>query len=491
MADLFAETGTSKPLRPHQELALAELRDLLRARKRRIVCQMATGAGKTRLAAEIIRSALAKGNRIAFTVPAVSLIDQTVEAFEAEGITEIGVIQANHPRTHFAMPVQVCSVQTLNRRAWPSAEVVIVDEAHIRAKVISEWMDECPNRTFIGLSATPWRRGMAGEWEELITPVRMQELIDAGFLSPFRVYTPSHPDLTGVRTSKGDFDEDDLERIMGDNLLLADVVTSWLKFAEQRPTLVFAVNRAHARKLQAKFRDAGVMMGYCDAYTDRIERKVLFDQMADGKISGIVNVGTLTTGVDADVRCIVLARPTKSEMLFVQIVGRALRTAPGKVDALILDHSDTHLRLGFVTDIHYPALLSGKEKTQTRQEAGEPMPKECSSCGILKPPKVRECPACGFAPMLQSTIEEGEGELVEMRPGKAKAPSQAEKQVFYSGLLAIAQQRGRKDGWVAHSYRKRFNVWPVRLSRVPATPTPEVISWVKAMDIRFSKGTKR
>lgn len=486
---LFSEAPFQpRPLRPHQSRAMQMLREALIAGNRRVVLEMPTGAGKTRTAAEIVSGALSKGKRVCFTVPAISLVDQTVEAFENEGIDCLGVIQASHPRTHYGMPVQVASVQTLTRRKLEiDFDIVVVDECHLRFEAVSEWMAREPNTVFIGLSATPWARGMADDWQRLVSPVSMQELIDAGFLSPFRVFAPSHPDLTGVRTVAGDYHEGQLGEVMGDSRLVADVVDTWLRRAERRPTLVFAVNRAHARQLQEQFASAGVAMGYCDAFVDLIERQVLFDRMARGELAGIVNVGTLTTGVDADVRCIVMARPTKSEMLFVQCIGRGLRTAPGKDDCLILDHADNHARLGFVTDIHHETLLTGKDKREpTRKEKGEPMPRECPSCGVLKAPKVRECPSCGFAPTRQSEIEYEDGELVEVNPKQRKATME-DKQAFYSQLLFVAKQRGRKSGWVANSYRDKFGVWPRGLQEITMPATPEVMGWVRAKDIRWAK----
>jgi len=489
---LFApDTFDARPLRQHQSKAITLLREAMLSGKRRVVLQLPTGAGKTRTAAEIVLSAIGKGKRVCFTVPAISLIDQTVEAFEAEGIADLGVIQADHPRTDYSCPVQIASLQTMTKRGVPECDIVIVDECHLQHAVVPKWMADNPSRVFIGLSATPWARGMADHWQGLVSPVSMQELIDAGFLSPFRVFAPSHPDLTSVGTVAGDYNQGQLADVMGESRLVADVVETWIKRAERRPTLVFAVDCAHARKLQEQFASVGVSMGYCDAYVDRIERQLLFNRMARGEIAGIVNVGTLTTGVDADVRCIVMARPTKSEMLFVQCIGRGLRTAPGKADCLILDHADNHARLGFVTDIHHPELLSGKDKAPvTRKEKGEPMPRECASCGTLKAPKVRECPSCGFTPTRQSEIEFEEGQLVEVAKGAKAKPTMADKCAFYSQVLWIARERGRSTGWAAHTYRDKFKVWPVGDAKaaLPSPPCDEVISFVKAKDIRFMKG---
>ena len=800
--DLFASPRAvqPKPLREHQLRAIGMLRQSLRAGNKRVVLQLPTGAGKTRTAAEVVSGALGKGNRVAFTVPAISLIDQTVTAFEDEGIDAIGVIQACHVRTDRRQPVQVCSVATLGRRQRPDADVIIVDECHAQFAAIKAWMRDEPEKVFIGLSATPWARGMAEDWQDLIVPVGMQDLIDRGFLSPFRAYAPSHPDMAGVRLNRqGDYENGDSAEVMGG--LVADVVDTWKSYGRGLPTLVFAVNRAHAAQLVDQFAAAGVAMGYCDKHTDLVERKLLFAQMARGEIAGIVNIATLTTGVDADVRCIVLARPTRSEMLFVQMVGRGLRTAPGKSECIardtliltdkgpvriqdvtldhkvwdgvafvahsgavckgvqpvitydgvtatpdhmvmtddgwlsleaaadrrlkiartglggiplrftgdylqanggqrrrtqgrgllrallryahgalsqyqeaaehrrlsalqwspagygaalalsampsatgslpepqfnlfravrrawsalqlcraerggdvdcrehrcrrsqhgigpdrqqrslrtgqfalgssrreheqqtehhwfaralhklpqvlsrsalcrshtdaadrarsdgransravgdsfvqaegevwdilnagplqrftangrlvhncvILDHADNHARLGFVTDIRHDRLLAGKDKKPaTAKERGEPMPKECGSCGALKPPKVSACPACGFKPERQFEIEVEDGELIELRRDKASAKPKADrvdKQRLWSELIAIAADRNRSRGWASHAYRERMGVWPRGLVDAPIAPSPETIAYVRSKDIRWAKSKGR
>src|SRR5580692_4433046 len=118
-------------LRPYQIDALQNIRETIAQGVRRIVLQAATGAGKTKIAAAIVDGALRKGNRLAFVVPSISLVDQTVESFYAEGVRDIGVIQANHQMTDWSQPVQVCSIQTIaSRKAFPEAQVVVRDECH-------------------------------------------------------------------------------------------------------------------------------------------------------------------------------------------------------------------------------------------------------------------------------------------------------------------------------------------------------------------------
>src|ERR1700757_3518490 len=119
-----------RTLRPDQQQAIDDLRNAIAHGERRIILQAPTGFGKTVLASAIIERALDRSKRVLFTVPALSLIDQAVDAFRQEGITDVGVIQGQHEMTNWDMPVQVASVQTLMRRKIPKADVVMVDEAH-------------------------------------------------------------------------------------------------------------------------------------------------------------------------------------------------------------------------------------------------------------------------------------------------------------------------------------------------------------------------
>jgi DNA repair protein RadD len=479
----------NRTLHSHQELAIGLLRQSLSAGSKRPVLQAPTGAGKTILAAAIIEMALAKGKKVLFCVPQLSLIDQTVERFNEEGIKAIGVIQGYHPGTDGTQPVQVCSVQTLKNRKLPQADLVIVDECHVNFSFYSKWMamPEWQWVPFVGLTATPWTRGLGKLYDDLLIPTTTAELIEKQFLSPFKIYAPSHPDLRGVKTVLGDYHEGQLSEVMSEAKLTADIVQTWLQKGEDRPTLAFCVDRAHARKLQEQFEAAGVHCGYVDAFTTRPERKEIADKFRARLFQVICSVGTLTTGIDWDVRCIILARPTKSEILYVQIIGRGLRTAVGKTECLILDHSDSTLRLGFVTDIHHTHLDDGspRQSSTVKGEKEEPKPRECPACHVLKAPKVHVCPNCGFAPARQPTVETREGELVEL---KRRGKDIGDKQSVYSGLLWLANQRGYKKGWAANQYRQAFGVWPARLVERPEYPSNELRSWVTSQQIRFSKG---
>jgi DNA repair protein RadD len=478
-------------LRPQQTRLLDEIDRAIAGGSLHVMAQLPTGGGKTKVAATKTIQLREDGKRVLFIVPALELIDQTVERFYAEGILDIGVIQGDHELTNWSRPVQIASVQTLMRRNLPPVDLVFIDEAHRVFDVYQGWLAGAwKHIPVIGLSATPWTRGLGKHFDKLIIGSTTQELIEAGYLSKFRVFAPSSPDLTKVRTLAGDYHEGDLSKAMDQSALVADVVDTWINRGRGRPTLCFAVDRVHAKHLQTKFAESGVLAEYVDCFTSKLDRKAIAKRFHAGEIDVICNVGVLTTGVDWDVRCIILARPTKSEMLFVQMIGRGLRTADGKDDCLILDHSDNHIRLGFVTDIHHEKLDDGRERQKAEPKSKEALPKKCGKCSFLKPPKVLICPACGFKPEPKCTVENKAGELVEFSSRNAvKGPTQQERIIFFAELRHIADQRCYKQGWAAQQYKSKFGSFPPwGWNQLPTIkPTASTLSFVRSRQIAYAK----
>lgn len=487
----FEPTPQPKELRPHQAKAIELIRQSLGKGNKRIVCQAATGFGKTLTAAKIIEGALGKGNRVIFTAPAISLIDQTVEAFEDEGIRDIGVMQANHPRTDPLAKVQVCSVQTLARRDIPEAALIIVDECHLRAKVIEKLMKEREDVFFIGLSATPWSKGMGLLWQDMVTPCAILDLIEGGYLSEFRAFAPDIPDMSGVKTMAGDFHEGQTADVMEGKALMASVVETWLAKGENRPTLLFGVNCAHASQLSEAFERAGVATAYVDAFTDVVERKLIERRFRSGEVKIACSVRTLTTGVDWPVSCIIDAAPTKSRMLHVQKIGRGLRVNPGTEDLLILDHAGNSLRLGLVTDIEQDTLDCTAPNEKAKPIGKERLPKECANCAGLHTGLT--CPFCGHERKPVAGVETVDGELIELTPQKAKSEkaTREEKQRFYSMAIWLAQERGYKIGWAANKYRERFTVWPRGLDEAPIEPDQAFLNYEHSRRIAWAKSKNK
>ena len=474
-------------LRPYQIDAITRINESIARGARRIMVQLATGAGKTHIASAMTAS---QNKPVIFTVPAIELVDQTLEKFHREGIRDVGVIQAEHWRTDLSQPIQIASVQTLMRRQIPPAELVFIDEAHKVFNFYGKWFTDpaWKDVPFIGLSATPWAKGLGRLYQELIIAATTQDLIDLGYLSKFRVFAPAHPDLKGVRTVAGDYHEGDLGVAMDKVPLVADIVSTWLKHGKGRPTLCFAVNRVHAQHIRDKFTEAGVRAGYVDCFSTSSERFQVRTKFATGELEVVVNVGVLTMGVDWDVRCIILARPTKSEMLFVQIIGRGLRPAENKDHCLILDHSDTTSRLGFVTDIHHDQLDDGKSRISHVRDRIK-LPKECPMCACLRPPPTNVCPHCGFEAKPINKVRVLDGELRELDRNKRAIINPAE---IYGQLKWIGRERGYKPGWAYHKAKEYCRTdRPIGFDAAPlCPPSREILRWEKSRRIAYAKGRR-
>src|SRR5208337_1420337 len=502
--------GELKSMWPFQQRGYDGIVGSLRSGHRRPICQIPTGGGKTVLASHIVTGALKKHKKVAFLVPMIGLIDQTHDRFAENGIDpmDMGIVQGDHPLYRPDAPVQICSIQTIGRRFRPEADFVLVDEAHLRFKTVSDWMESEPQKIFIGLTATAWSRGLAGLYDDLIVPTSIRELIEGGWLSPFRVFAPYHPDLEGVETVPSvhggrDYHEGQLAERMGRSTVVANVIDTWMMKAERRSTLVFAVDLAHAALLHRRFSEAGVASAYVDADTCRDQRGEIGRQLNDGRLEVVVSVGTMTTGLDLDVRFISLARPTKSEILLTQLVGRGLRTAPGKDFLLVLDHSDSTLNLGLVTDINHDKLRAGKLPGERQEpESSPPKPHECPACHFVIPPFLAECPNCGHSSPVISRAIEVEGELVEFEKAAAiqrakkkenREWSPEEKAIFYGQLKGYASERMFRDGWAAHKYQEKFDVWPNHpsIKYAPELPCgPAVRTWIRSRMIAWRNSSR-
>jgi superfamily II DNA or RNA helicase len=497
-----------KELRPYQEDALQAIRQTVGQGVKRLVCQSPTGSGKTLLAATIVDGALRKGNRLCFTVPAIDLVDQTVEMFYAQGIKDVGVIQADHRMTNWQMPIQVASIQTIRSRGiYPEAQVVVIDECHQLHKAHVKWLSDPDWQAvpFIGLSATPWTRGLGKHFSSLLVMSTTKELIEEGYLSRFRVFAADHPDLSNVPTmgKTGDYKEAPLSTVMSQQQLMANVIETWRVRHNADKTLCFAVDRAHAKSLQERFLDAGISCAYQDANTPSAERAEIKRRFHSGDYRVVCSVGTLCTGVDWDVRCLVLARPTKSEMLYVQIIGRGLRTAEGKTHLLVLDHTSTTERLGLVTDVHHDSLSMGKLDENKAAPRKPPLPRPCPQCSCLMAVGVRVCEECGFERKIVSKVTERDGQLVEFdgtfrKKGKTDPKllpySFAEKIKYFQQLRGYEVMRGYRKGWAANQFREKFNEgWPPWSwnDLAPMAPGPEVTSWIKSRLIAWAQSKAR
>lgn len=444
-----------------------------------------TGGGKTVIACEIMR--LLPGPGI-FTAHRQELIFQARDRLQSHGI-DAGIIMAGTRPTDAR--IQVASKDTLRNRKMPPCEWIIIDECH---HAVSKSYQFAIDRPRIGLTATPFRldgRGLGEMFGKIIVAAWPDELMSAGRLISPRIYGPkSAIDLSGVKTIAGDFHQGQLGATMGKSKLVGDIVEHWLSIAPNRKTLAFAVDIQHSLKIRDEFRSAGIKAEHVDGGTDADERARLFRAVASGEISVLSNCQIATEGVDIPaLECLIIARPTKSVALHLQIFGRGLRTFPGKTDCIVLDHAGNTARLGVFPWSRLPYSLDGIERDVGAVELG---PKQCKQCYALCDRFAAFCPECGAPFESKREIKHVAGRLVEItQTGMTDLLAQWEvilramptictainafrkkydclppvdqntlKEAVYVEALDLAKSRGYKLGWADNQYRHIFDAWP-------------------------------
>ena len=236
-------------LRPYQLETIEAARNSLRAGNKRIIIQANCGAGKTIMAADIISSAIEKGNKVLFLVHFRQLAYQAMERFTDFGMgDEVGYIMAGE-ESNLDRRIQVASVQSYGRRLnfaglahnkWFSdADIVIYDECHASiAKTRKAILDLYKDKIIIGLTASPCRgdqRGLGEVYEDIVTCSNIKELTDLGFLVPVRYFGAKHtPDLENIPTVAGDYNQKVLGERVDKKQLVGDIFVNWLRIAGDR-----------------------------------------------------------------------------------------------------------------------------------------------------------------------------------------------------------------------------------------------------------------
>jgi superfamily II DNA or RNA helicase len=493
-------------LYPYQERVIADFDAAIAAGKKRIILVAPTGSGKTIVGSAIIKSVTARRRGVLVLAHRREIIKQTSDKLQKLDVPHGIIMARTEPRP--LENVQVAAIQTLDRRAiraetmeLPPADLLAVDEAHhCPATTYRRIIEAYPNAILLGLTATPCRgdgRGLGGIFETIIECPQVAELIEQGYLVRTRVYAPVNPDLRGVRMQAGDYVEAQLADRMDRPQLIGDIVTHWHKFSERRKTVAFAVNVSHSVHMRDEFIKSGVRAEHIDGSTPKPERDASLARLASGEIELVTNCMVLTEGWDMpEVGCCILARPTKKMGLYRQMIGRVLRPADGKRDAIVLDHSGAVFSHGFVEDPVAWTLDPGKKAESPvhskRCETPGSRLLECSQCGAVRVGG-EPCPNCGFLPQRPpKPVPFGDGELAEVgrdRRSKRTGYDPETRAVWHAMLAYIAAERSYKPGWAAVNYKQKFGVWPPYGATVqPVPPSPEVRSWVRSRLIAYAKG---
>jgi superfamily II DNA or RNA helicase len=497
--------------RPYQKQIIADCRQHFINGKRAVMIALATGGGKTVIIAEIIRMAKERGRTIIFIVDRVQLVRQAVETFQGIG-ADVGVLQGENSRISPANDVVVATVQTARSRGASMAALMVIDEAHILHKTHIELITGWKDVPVIGLSATPLREDLGKYFDALIRGPSIEELTEQGYLVPARAFCPSAETikamLAEIAVSKGDYAEGELSKTFNQKIIVGNLVNSWQQRAENRPTLVFAIDIAHSKSIRDDFLSRGIKAAHLDYKTPFEEREQLIAEFKAGRIEVLTSVAVLGIGFDApNASCAILARPTLSESLHMQQIGRVLRPDPdsGKQDALILDHAGNTLRFGMPEDFTVPELGDAAYKQASKKRKKTDKLTECRECSAVLRPDAARCHECGTdRPQRSTDVIYADADLIKRGSKGTGKPVYSIEEIgqWYKALLWQCRhsKKPKADGCAYHMLLARFPDWPVdelnTLSRVwkeegPIPPSLEQRKWVKHYWIKRFKQRER
>tara|TARA_R110000822_G_scaffold79406_3_gene189867 strand:+ start:4701 stop:6206 length:1506 start_codon:yes stop_codon:yes gene_type:complete len=486
-------------LREYQEQAIEMVRYEFSRGRKKVLLVAPTGAGKTVIASAMIKASQDKSNASLFVAHRRELVKQCSQKLTDFGVSH-GVVMADYSPNNLAN-VQVASLQTYtarkdNHHFWkPNAKVIFLDEAHRSvSKTFQDLVQEYPDAFIIGLTATPCRadgKGLGNYYDALVNCGTIADLTEKGFLTPARILAPSMPDLKGLKIQAGDYEKRGLNTRMNQPKLVGDLVTHWLKHGKGRPTVVFASSIAHSKYIASIFNDNGVRAGHVDGEMDEVSRVEVLRKLHDGEIDVISNCMVLTEGWDEPkVSCVVIARPTKSYGMYLQMVGRALRPFKNKVDTLIIDHSGCVYEHGFPDEAPDWELTSSTELAIPKKEP-EPVEKQpctCSNCyTVYKPARgFPECPTCGAIPTKgQEQVLIQQGRLIELV--KKEKISTQDKVDFYAQLLTYGRQKNFSRGWADHTYKAKFGHFPHNKQVIAKPVSEDVKKFIQHLNIKKAK----
>jgi superfamily II DNA or RNA helicase len=393
------------------------------------------------------------------------------------------------------MRFTIASAQTLARRTWPKADVIIVDESHT---LHSAWVNHIQetDAKVIGLSATPFSKGLGLLFSNLINAATMKELTESGVLVPMRIMSCTKINMTGAATRCGEWTEQAAaERGME---ILGDVVKEWQEHTPGEKTIVFGSTIAHCEEMAKAFNAAGIRAACFTSETTKEEREKLLKDFNNpiGLLKVLISVEALAKGFDSPLVTVICdLRPLrKSLSTFIQMCGRGARSAPGKTHFTLLDFSGNIIR--FAEDFeqiynHGLEALDMGEKLDTvvRQDNEEKKPSECPSCGNV--PFAKKCMKCGYEKKSVSLVEHVPGVMQEVIFGKQKAADNLTQ--LYQMCCTYARSKSQKpEGYAYHLFHGMTGQKPP-ISYIMAQNTQisqAVMNKIISENIKYSRSLK-
>lgn len=341
--------------------------------------------------------------------------------------------------------------------------ILVHNCVHAAAKTWLKVINYFPEAKVVGLTATPHRtsgEGLGHIFQHMVHGKDVPWLIENKFLSPFRAFVPSIPDLSNVHTKMGDYIQSETEEIMDKPTITGDAIKHYLRLCNGGKAVIFAVSVKHSKHIAAAFCEAGIAAIHIDGETPKEERKMALRNFRDDKIKILCNVNIVSEGLSIpDMDAVIMMRPTQSLSLHLQQIGRAIRYKEGKT-ALIIDHCNNLSRHGLPTD-NFEWTLEGKKK-KSKSEKSEVPVRICPQCFCAHSPAMKECSECGFKYEVKNKLPEiVDGDLAEidLNNWRKNAPYKqvVQKARTREELVAVARARGYKRGWVGFIMKERAN----------------------------------
>lgn len=457
---------TTYQLRDYQQELIEKVFSQWRAGHRRLLMQLPTGAGKTVVFSAVSRQFTQRGEGVLVLAHREELLLQAKEKLESVTDEPAGLIKAGYPANP-KLSVQIASVQTLIRRkSCPKARLVVVDEAHHScAATYVKILEQYPKAYILGVTATPGRadgQGFRNIFDSLILGRSVRQLIEARHLCPFKLFAaPNVVKTDGVKITGGDYNQKELAQAIDTSLVVGDLVKTWRKYAKGKKTVVFAVDVLHSEEIVLAYLEAGILAEHLDGETPPEERKAILERFRKGETLVLSNCGIISEGFDVpSIEAIQCIRPTQSLILWLQMLGRALRPAPGKEHAIIIDHTQNWVYHGLPDDEREWSLDAVSMVHQG-------MALQCPKCQHVFRPLAHErvnadCPNCGATVPIKE-VEEGLGlgervinqdEGVQLEEINLEVDSEIITEMLKLKTMQIA--RKYKPIWVYHQIAEKY-----------------------------------
>ena len=501
-------------LRLVQEAMFDGLTVSYRTAHRRQVIVAPTAAGKTIWTAVLFHRILSKNPsaKLIFVVPRITLAKQTVKVFKDILQLPVSVIQGQHKDINLSLNIQVATIQTLGNRIKKYPELFrdydccVIDEAHLsfkaRETIDAEWL--------IGLTATPYTRGMGLFYDDLVKSIPARELEKQGVITPLKVLCAKKQINTKNLsvTSMGEYSSEEEESEVFK--LIGDVLKEYEDNPEMegRPFIGFAKTIKACVALTDAFTDAGHNVAYVHSKMSDEDNDAILDLFKQGELIGVFSVIKLVEGFDfvgasALLLCTSFApdKEGKPNALarWAQMHGRIRRANPDDPDkvGLVHDHGDNWSKYAHpdTYEAEFTELCTNKKKEadEEQKESAVKM-KECPKCGYYV--KGKFCTFCGHEMKKYSQLIEGEvvefedGKMIEVvhkdvKKSKKKEATTEEKQNWYSMFLMHAAEKGYKAGWSYWKYKEKFGVQPANgFHKGLEKPTEEFRKYITYLNIK-------